>query len=71
MRVRSPIGDLPFTVTAVRVGRGGLVVDGVLGTWESQVEVTPSDVPMLARAARGPLLVAGAVLAAALLASRR
>ena len=55
MRVRSPIGDLPFTVTGVHRGGAGIVVDGELGAWASQVEIGPSDVPMLARALRGPL----------------
>ena len=33
MRVRSPIGDLPFTVTGVRRGGEGIVVEGELGAW--------------------------------------
>lgn len=59
MRVRSPIGDLPFTVTSV--GRDGreLVVHGELGSWRSQVRMSAGDLPMLARALRGPLIAAG------------
>ena len=66
MRVRSPIGDLPFTVTGV--GREGreLVVHGELGAWRSQVRMSAGDLPMLARAVRGPLLVAAAAGLAAL-----
>jgi hypothetical protein len=60
MRVRSPIGDLPFTVTAVGREGGELVVHGELGAWRSQVRMSAADLPMLARALRGPLLVAGA-----------
>lgn len=71
MRVRSPIGDLPFTVTGVHRGGEGIVVEGELGTWESQVEVGLGDVPMLIRALRGPLLAAGLLAAAAVFASRR
>jgi hypothetical protein len=61
MRVRSPIGDLPFTVTGVRVRDRELVVDGELGTWRSQIEISAADIPMLARALRTPLLGAFAV----------
>ena len=72
MRFRSPIGDLPFTVTGVHRGGAGIVVDGELGTWASHIEIGPGDVPMLARALRGPLVAAAVVGAAALLlASRR
>ncbi len=72
MRVQSPIGDLPFTVTGV--GREGreLVVHGELGAWRSQVRISADDLPMLARALRRPLIVAGAVgLAALAVRSRR
>lgn len=66
MRVRSPIGDLPFTVTAVRRDGRELVVHGELGSWRSQVRVSAADLPMLARALRGPLVAVGiGVLAAA------
>lgn len=66
MRVRSPIGDLPFTVTAVRRDGRELVVHGELGSWRSQVRVSAGDLPMLARALRGPLVAVGiGVLAAA------
>ncbi|HVG67368.1 MAG TPA: hypothetical protein VM785_04185 [Gaiellales bacterium] len=72
MRVRSPIGDLPFTVTGVHRGGAGIVVDGELGAWASHIEIGPGDVPMLARALRGPLIAAAVVGASALfLASRR
>ena len=71
MRGRSPIGDLPFTVTGVRRGGEGLIVDGELGAWPSQVEVGPGDVPMLAKALRGPLVAAAVVGATALILARR
>jgi hypothetical protein len=65
MRVRSPIGDLPFTVSRLRRDGRELVVEGELGAWRSEVRVSAGDLPMLARAARVPLLAAAAVLAAA------
>ncbi len=60
MKVTSPIGELPFTVRRVSLRGRRLVVEGELGTWRSQVEVDGGDLPMLARAMRGPLLVAAA-----------
>jgi hypothetical protein len=71
MRVRSPIGELPFTVTAVRRDGTTVVVDGELGAWRSRIEIEPSDVPMLARAAARPLAAAGVALAVAAVLVRR
>ena len=70
MRVSSPIGDLPFEVTAVRLEGRELVVEGLLGTWRSRIHVGVEDVPMLARALRVPL-AAGASAAVAVLWIRR
>jgi hypothetical protein len=70
VRVTSPIGDLPFEVTAVRREGRELVVEGSLGAWRSQIHVGAGDVPMLARALRGPL-AAAAVAAAAVVVLRR
>jgi hypothetical protein len=71
MRVRSPIGDLPFAVTAVRVEDRELVIDGELGAWRSQINVSASDVPMIARALRKPLIVAAAAGVVAIAMRRR
>lgn len=71
MRVRSPIGDLPFSITAVRVEDRELVIDGELGAWRSQINVSASDVPMIARALRKPLMIAAAVGVVAVAARRR
>ena len=71
MRVRSPIGDLPFTITGIRRDGRELVVEGELGAWRSEVRTSASDLPMLARAARGPLLGLAAVAALAVLWRRR
>jgi hypothetical protein len=59
VKVTSPIGELPFTVRRVRTGGEGLVVEGELGAWRSEIEIGPGDVPMLARALRGPLIALG------------
>lgn len=72
MRVQSPIGDLPFTVRAIRVEGRSLVVEGELGAWRSRIYVSAADAPMIARAAWRPIVVAAALgVAAAALRSRR
>ncbi|HEY8857894.1 MAG TPA: hypothetical protein VIM27_00480 [Gaiellales bacterium] len=71
MRVSSPIGDLPFEVTAVRREGRELVVEGLLGTWRSRIHVGVEDVPMLARALRVPLAAGASAALAALLIRRR
>ena len=60
MRIKSPVGEYPYQVTAVRLGRGGLEVDGSLGTWQTTMVVEPKDVARIAKAL-------GAFAAAALL----
>jgi polyisoprenoid-binding protein YceI len=62
MRIKSPVGDFDYRVTAVRLGHEGLEVDGSLGQWQTTMVVEPKE---LAKAA--------AVLAVpvALLLSRR
>ena len=59
MKVTSPIGELPFTVRSVSLQGRHMVVEGDLGTWTSRIEVGAEDLPMLARAFRGPLVAAG------------
>jgi hypothetical protein len=51
MRVRSPIGDLPFKITAVRRDGRELVIHGELGAWKSEVRVGAGDVKEVARLA--------------------
>lgn len=71
MRVRSPIGDLPFAVTAVRIEGRELVIDGELGAWRSQINMSTGDLPMLARALKKPLLAAAAIGVVAVAVRRR
>jgi len=71
MRVTSPIGELPFVVRGVSLHRGHVVVEGELGAWSTTIELGPNDVPMLARALRGPLIAAGAGLVALAILRRR
>jgi len=48
MRVKSPVGEYDYRVTAVRLSRGGLEIDGGLGQWETTMVVAPKE---LAKAA--------------------
>jgi hypothetical protein len=48
MRIKSPVGEYDYRVTAVRLGRGGLEVDGSLGQWQTTTVVEPKE---LAKAA--------------------
>jgi hypothetical protein len=61
MRIRSPVGEYDYRVTAVRLKRDGLEVDGSLGQWRTTMVVEPKDLkPVL------PVLAAAAGLALAL-----
>jgi hypothetical protein len=48
MRIKSPVGEYDYRVTALRLGRAGLEVDGSLGQWQTTMVVEPKD---LAKAA--------------------
>jgi hypothetical protein len=48
MRVKSPVGEYDYRVTGVRLGRGGLEIDGGLGQWQTTMVVEPKE---LAKAA--------------------
>jgi hypothetical protein len=64
MRVKSPIGEYDYRVSAVRVKREGIEVDGSLGAWQTTMVVEPKDLkPVL------PALVLALGLAVAI--SRR
>jgi hypothetical protein len=43
MRVKSPVGEYDYRVTAVRLGRQGLEVDGSLGQWQTTLVLEPKD----------------------------
>jgi hypothetical protein len=43
MRVKSPIGEYDYRVTAVRVRREGIELDGSLGAWQTTMVVEPKD----------------------------
>jgi hypothetical protein len=67
MIINSPVGRFPFEVTSFSRHGTTLVVQGRMGTWPTTVEVTPADIPAVARRARPVLgVVCAAVLAGAL-----
>jgi hypothetical protein len=43
MRVKSPVGEYDYRVRAVRLGRGGLEIDGNLGEWETTMVAEPKE----------------------------
>lgn len=49
MEIKSPIGELPFQITDIRIGRDGLSVRGAMGAWPTDVALPWTDVPALAR----------------------
>jgi hypothetical protein len=66
MKVSSPIGELPFEPTTVRVHGGRLEVEGVMGAWPAHVVIEPADLPSLFRLVRRPAIAVAAVGLAAL-----
>jgi hypothetical protein len=43
MRIKSPVGEYEYQVTALRLGREGLEIDGSLGQWQTTMVVEPKD----------------------------
>ena len=64
MRIKSPVGEYDYRVTAVRVGRSGLEVEGSLGQWQTTMVVGPAELARL-------LAPLGALAALAFVAGRR
>lgn len=64
MRIKSPVGEYDYRVTAVRLGRDGVEVDGSLGMWETTMVLERRDL------ARVLAPLAGVALAVALLSRR-
>jgi hypothetical protein len=64
MRVKSPIGEYDYRVTAVRLKREGIEVEGSLGQWQTTMVVEPKDLTPLLRvgAALGWLVLAARLL---------
>jgi hypothetical protein len=56
MRIKSPVGEYEYRVTALRLGREGLEVDGSLGQWQTTMVLEPKDLAK-ALAVVVPLLV--------------
>jgi hypothetical protein len=64
MRIKSPVGEYDYRVTALRLGRSGLEVDGSLGQWQTTTLVTPGELVRVV----APVAALGAI---AYLAGRR
>jgi hypothetical protein len=66
MKVSSPIGELPFEPTALRMRGGRVEIEGVMGAWPAHVVFEPADLPSLLRLVRRPAIAAAAGIFAAL-----
>ena len=64
MRIKSPVGEYDYRVTAVRLGRSGVEVDGSLGQWQTTMVVGPAELARI-------LAPLGALAARAYIAGRR
>jgi hypothetical protein len=51
------VGEYDYRVTAVRLGRGGLEVDGSLGQWQTTMVVEPKDLAKAAAVLAVPLVL--------------
>ena len=60
MRVKSPVGEYDYHVTAVRRNGLSLEVDGSLGVWQTTMVLEPRDLTPLVK---GLALAAGLTLA--------
>jgi hypothetical protein len=54
MKISSPVGDYDYSVRAIRLEGGRVVVDGNLGVWETTMVIEPSDWARLAKRAALP-----------------
>ncbi len=57
MKVSSPVGDLPFKPTRIRVKNGSIHLDGAMGAWPAHVQIEISDIFDLAYLLRYVLIV--------------
>ncbi|HEY6278242.1 MAG TPA: hypothetical protein VIX86_18140 [Streptosporangiaceae bacterium] len=66
MKVSSPVGELPFEPTALRLCGGRVEIEGVMGAWPARVVIEPADLPSLLRLVRKPAIAAAVLSLAAL-----
>jgi hypothetical protein len=65
MIINSPVGRFPFEVTSMSVSNGRLYVRGQMGTWPTDVEISPADLPKLARVPAAAISVSACTVLAA------
>jgi hypothetical protein len=59
MKVSSPIGDLPFKPTHLRVKNGVIHMEGSMGAWPANVQIDSSDIADILYLLRYVLLIVG------------
>ena len=63
MKVSSPIGELPFTPRRLRYRNKAIELEGVMGAWPAQVQITFSDIPSLLKLIIVPAVIAVVAIA--------
>lgn len=56
MKVSSPIGDLPFKPTEIKISEGAVLMEGNMGAWPAHVQIELSDLVDIAFLLRYVLL---------------
>jgi hypothetical protein len=62
MKVSSPIGDLPFKPTNIKLKDGAIHMEGKMGAWPAHVQINMSDIRDIAYLIRYPLFAVLAIL---------
>jgi hypothetical protein len=71
MRIKSPVGEFPMTVSSVGVEERRVVMRGAMGAWPTEVRLEASDLGALVRALPRPAVLTAAGLAALVVLVRR
>lgn len=57
MKIKSPIGELPFRPEQLSIKDGSLVITGSMGAWPTKITIFPSDIPATLLLLKWPLAV--------------
>lgn len=58
MKISSPVGEFPFTISGIHLHRGRLIVEGQMGRWPANAEIDLFDPEMMRRCAPAALALA-------------
>ena len=57
MKIKSPIGDLPFRPERLSIEERALVIRGSMGAWPTKITIAPSDIPETLWLMKWPLAI--------------